>query len=316
LVNNTVTSNLHSHLQGISAFVHAVETGSFTAAATRMGLSKSAAGKCVARLETRLGVKLLNRTTRSLSMTVEGQAYYESCRKVLEELNTAEALLAARTRRVSGTLRINLPVSFGRLRVLPILAQLTQAHANLDLNIIFTDRHVDLVEEGVDLAIRLGDPGDHASLVGRRLGMQRSVICASPDYLQRRGIPATLDEVGGHDCLAFGKDGQPLAWPHLGATTGGLSRRTRPRHMISHGEALRDAALSGMGLACLATWLVVDDVLARRLDVVPIAAPVEDLPITALWPRSRALAPKVRVVVDALVDAFQPIPPWDQVWPA
>jgi len=308
-----MTSNLHSHLQGISAFVHAVETGSFTAAASRMGLSKSAAGKCVARLETRLGVKLLHRTTRSLSTTVEGQAYYESCRKILEELNAAETLLAARTSRVSGTLRINLPVSFGRLRVLPILTPLTRAHADLDLDVTFTDRHVDLVEEGVDLAIRLGDPGDHASLVGRRLGMQRSVICASPDYLQRHGMPASLDELRNHDCLAFGKDGQPLAWPHLAAK--GTLQKVRPRHIVSHGEALRDAALHGMGLACLATWLVVDDVLAGRLEVVPIAPPLEDFPISALWPRSRVLAPKVRVAVDALFAAFQPVPSWDRDWP-
>ncbi|CAB3774354.1 LysR family transcriptional regulator [Paraburkholderia humisilvae] len=291
----------------MSAFVHAVETGSFTAAAARMGLSKSAAAKCVARLEARLAVKLLNGTTRSLSMTAEGEAYYESCRKVLEELNSAETLLAASVRFISGTLRINLPVSFGRLRVLPILTGLTRVHPDLDLDVTFTDRHVDLIEEGVDLAIRLGDPGNHASLIGRRLAKQRSIICASPDYLRRRGVPSSLDSLSGHDCLAFGKDGQPLAWPYP------ESRRLRPRHTISHGEALRDAALSGMGLACLATWLVVDDVIAGRLNVVPISAPVEDLPITALWPRSRSLAPKVRVVIDALVGALQPVPSWDQI---
>ncbi|RQQ51243.1 LysR family transcriptional regulator [Burkholderia stagnalis] len=315
-VANPVTSNLHSHLQGIAAFVHSVETGSFTAAAARMGVSKSVTGKSVARLEARLGVRLLNRTTRSLGMTAEGLAYYDSCRKVLEELSAAETLLASSMRRVSGTVRINLPISFGRLCVVPVLAEIARAQADLDMNISFTDRRVDLVEEGVDLAIRIGDPGDHASLVGRQLCMQRLVICASPDYLRRRGVPASFDALRDHDCLAFGKDGQPLPWPHADAASGAGERPVRPRYTIGHGEALRDAARSGMGLACLATWLAIDDVRDGTLDVVPLGAPVEDVPITALWPRSRTLAPKVRVVVDALVDAFRPVPPWDLNWPA
>ncbi|MBN3817724.1 LysR family transcriptional regulator [Paraburkholderia sp. Se-20369] len=311
-VANTVSSNLHSHLQGIAAFVHAVETGSFTAAAARMGVSKSVTGKSVARLEARLGVRLLNRTTRSLGMTAEGLAYYASCRKVLEELSAAETLLASSMRHVSGTLRINLPIAFGRVCIVPVLAEIARAQADLDMDISFTDRRVDLVEEGVDLAIRVGDPGDHASLVGRRLCMQRSVICASPDYLRRRGVPASFDALREHDCLAFGKDGQPLPWPHADAD----AQSVRPRYTIGHGEALRDAARSGMGIACLATWLALDDVRDGTLDVVPLSAPVEDMPVTALWPRSRNLAPKVRVVVDALVDAFQPVPPWDLNWPA
>jgi DNA-binding transcriptional LysR family regulator len=302
----SVSLNIHSHLQGISAFVHAVETGSFTAAAARMGVSKSATGKSVARLEERLGIRLLDRTTRSLNLTAEGQAYYQSCLKVLEELNAAETLLASRKRVVSGTLRINLPISFGRLCVMPVLNEVADRNPDLNLDISFTDRQVDLVEEGIDLVVRLGDPGDHASLIGRRIGTQRSIICAAPAYLNRRGRPTSVEELVKHDCLAFAKDGRPLPWAISGPD--GLVRPfvIQPRHTVSHGEALRDATVNGLGLAYLSTWLAADDLRSGRLEVVPIATPAEDVPITALWPRSRDLAPKVRVVVDALVKAFMP----------
>jgi DNA-binding transcriptional LysR family regulator len=298
--------NLHSHLQGISAFVHAVETGSFTAAAARMGVSKSATGKSVARLEDRLGIRLLDRTTRSLNLTTEGQAYYQSCLKVLEELNAAEALLASRKRVVSGTLRINLPISFGRLCVMPVLVEVANSNPDLNLDISFADRQVDLVEEGLDLVVRLGDPGDHASLIGRRISAQRSIICAAPAYLDRRGRPTSVEQLGHHDCLAFAKDGRPLQWAVCDPDGLVRSFAIQPRHTISHGEALRDATVNGLGLAYLSTWLAADDIRSGRLEVVAVPTPAEDVPITALWPRSRDLAPKVRVVVDALVEAFMP----------
>ncbi|MCZ4072072.1 LysR family transcriptional regulator [Agrobacterium sp. LMR679] len=305
--------NLHSQLQGIAAFVNAVETGSFTAAAARLGVSKSATGKSVARLEERLGIRLLDRTTRSLNLTHEGHAYYQSCLKVLEELSTAEALLASRKSTVTGTLRVNLPVSFGRMCVMPVLMEVADRNPDLELDISFTDRRVDLVEEGIDLAVRLGDPGDHASLVGRRIGTQRSIICAAPAYLKRRGRPSSVDELEDHDCLTFAKDGRPLPWTAAGANGVFRPLTIRPRHTISHGEALRDATLNGMGLAYLSTWLAADEICSGRLEVLPIPTPAEDGPITALWPKSRDLTPKVRAAVDALVAAFMPLAPWDRV---
>lgn len=306
-----MNSNLHSHLQGISAFVHAVETGSFTAAAARMGVSKSATGKSVARLEQSLGVRLLDRTTRSLNMTAEGQAYYRSCLKVLEELDLAESVLASRKRTVSGTLRINLPISFGRSRVMPVLMEVADRNPDLDLDISFTDRRVDLVEEGIDLVIRVGYAGDQTTLMSRRIGTQRSIICAAPSYLERRGRPTSVEELDGHDCLAFARDGRPLPWAAVGSD--GVSKQfvVRPRYTISHGEALHDATVNGLGLAYLATWLAADSLRIGQLETVPIVTPAEDAAISALWPHSRNLAPKVRAVVDALVAAFLPIPSWD-----
>lgn len=295
--------NLHSQLQGISAFVHSVEAGSFTAAAHRMGLSKSATGKMVARLEARLGAQLLHRTTRSLSLTPEGQAYYESCRKVLEELDAAEALLASRRRLVSGKVRINLPVSFGRLHCMPVLMKLLAIHPALDLDVSFTDRRIDLIEEGIDLVVRLGDPGDQAHLVGRRIAWQRSVVCAAPDYLERRGRPSTIGDLANHDCLAFARDGRPLPWTILNENGIAQSVSVQPRHTISHGEALLDAAVRGLGLAYLSTWLAGDCISRGQLEVLPLSTPGEEAPISILWPGSRHLTPKVRTVVDALTSA-------------
>ncbi|MCB8877862.1 LysR substrate-binding domain-containing protein [Acidisoma silvae] len=304
----------HSQLTGISAFVHTVETGSFTAAAARMGLSKSAAAKKVARLEDRLGARLLERTTRRLNLTVEGEAYYRSCLKVLDELSATEALLASRQQAVSGRLRINLPISFGRLCIMPVLMDLLAQHPRLDLDVSFADRRVDLVEEGIDLAVRLGEPGDQASLIGRRIGTQRSVICGSPAYFALRGYPQSFEDLADHDCLGFVRDGRSSPWT-IALSDGALrDLAIKPRHTVSHGEALRDATLSGLGLSYLSTWLIADDVRSGRLESVLLAEPVMQWPITALWPRVRDLTPKVRVTVDALVKAFSPLPRWDRLF--
>ncbi|TKI06506.1 LysR family transcriptional regulator [Martelella alba] len=291
---------LHSQLLSMAAFVHTVETGSFTAAAVRMGVSKSATGKHVARLEQRLGVKLLNRTTRSISLTEEGKLYYRSCLNVMDELNEAESLLAARRQVVSGTLRISLPISYGRLCVMPVLAMLSAEHPELRLEMTFTDRRVDLIEENIDLAIRLGDTGNAASLSGRMLTRQRSVICASPAYLHRHGLPGSAKELLAHDCLGFSREGRVLPWKVLDEDGGITVFEPIIRHIVSHGEALRDAAVSGMGIAFLSTWLAGDDIRKGHLRIIPLATPEYDAPISALWPVSRHLSPRIRVVVDKL----------------
>ncbi len=299
-----------SDLQGISAFVHSVETGSFTAAAARMGLTKSAVGKSVARLEERLGVRLLQRTTRSLNMTAEGQAYYATCVTVLTELARAEAVLASRQQAVSGRLRVNAPVSFGRLWVAPVLCDLARTHSGLDLEVSFSDRLVDLVEEGLDLVVRLGDLGDQATIVARRLGTQRWAPCAAPAYLSARGRPQSLKELADHDCLVFSRDGHFLPWQFT-TQEGVVDVKVRPRHRLDHGEALRDAAVAGLGLAYFPTWLVADDLRAGRLETVLTNAPVDDGLIHVMWSRSKDMLPKVRVAVDALVAAFVPSRPWE-----
>lgn len=295
---------LHSQLLNMAAFVHTVETGSFTLAATRLGVSKSVTGKSVARLEQRLGVKLLNRTTRSVSLTEEGRLYYQSCLRVMEELDQAESILAARQQVVTGVVRISLPISYGRLCVMPILTAVSARYPQLNLDISFTDRRVDLIEENVDLAIRLGATGDYATLAARQLATQQSVICAAPAYLQRRGVPVNLADLAAHDCLGFSKDGRVLPWKILDAH--GNLKRVEPitRHIVSHGEALRDAAIGGMGIAYLSAWLAGDAIQQGQLQILAFATPESDAPITALWPVSRDLSPRIRVIVDALVNGL------------
>lgn len=307
-----MSSEPYAHLSGIAAFVHSVEAGSFTAAATRMNLSKSAVAKAVARLEERIGARLLDRTTRHIGLTDEGRRYYESCLKVLEELGNAEALLASRRREASGLLRISLPVSFGRQWVMPILLQVARQHPKLELDVSFTDRHVNLVEEGVDLVVRLGDPGDMSSLVGRKIGVQRSLLCAAPAYLDARGRPTSPADLAEHDCIVYARDGRPLPWVVLDRNGTPVSTQVKPRHTVSHGDALRDTAVSGAGLAFLSTWLAATDLRAGRLEAVMTAASVDDAPMHVLWPRTRDLTPKVRVVVDELVERFVPVPPWER----
>ncbi|WP_174869265.1 LysR family transcriptional regulator [Pectobacterium polaris] len=208
---------------------------------SRLGVSKSATGKHVARLEQRLGVKLLNRTTRSISLTEVGELYYRSCLRVMKV--------------VSGTLRISLPVSYGRICVMPVLATLCSEYPEFKLDITFTDRRVDLIEEYIDLAVRLGDTGNSASLAGRKIATQRSVICASPAYINRHGLPSSAEELLSHACLGFSRDGRVLPWKVLDDNGRMVLLEPTVRHIVSHGEALRDAAVGGMGIAFLSTWL-------------------------------------------------------------
>ncbi|WP_331458317.1 LysR family transcriptional regulator [Burkholderia sp. MSMB1498] len=300
-----------THLQGMVAFVHAVGAGSFTAAAARMGLSKSAVGKNVARLEARLGVRLLERTTRALTPTTEGRLYYESCLRILDELGHVESVLAQRRHEVAGPLRISLPTSFGRRWVLPVLFGLARRHPLLQLDVSLTDRFVDLVDEGIDVVVRLGELRDSANLVCRRLGVQRSVLCASPAYVATRGRPRTIDELEAHDCIVFARDGATIPWVFSDACNGAVTARVRAKHTIGQGDALRDATLAGAGLAYLPTWLVADDVHAGKLEIVLSEFTGGEMPIHALWLAARKLSPKVRAVIDELIEYFTPVPPWD-----
>lgn len=306
-----MTSYSAARLQGISVFVQAVDAGSFTAAGLRMGLSKSAVGKSVATLEQRLGARLLDRTTRRLALTVEGAEFYQVCRRILAELDEAESNAAARRQEVSGLLRVSLPVAFGQRWVMPVLAGLVQRHSRLQLDVSFTDRRVDLLDENVDLAIRLGPLPDSSSLSARALGCQHSVICASPAYLAARGVPASLADLTAHDCITFGQQGHALPWTVPDACGRPVKHLIEGRHRISDGEALRTALLAGLGLAEATTWLVGDELRSGALVAVLTPEPLASGPLHALWPATRDLAPKVRVAVDALVTTFLPTPPWE-----
>lgn len=298
-------------LKGITAFVQAVDAGSFRLAGERMGLTRSGVAKSVARLEERLGVRLIARTTRHFGLTDEGQAFYDSCTRALAELEGAEAAVSSRRAAPSGRLRIDLPHVFGRRWVLPALLDIGADYPDLRMDVSFSDRLVDPIEEGIDLVIRIGDLRDSAVLVARRLGVQASVVCASPAYLAAHGGPASIADLDGHACIAFGRDGRANPW--LFTTAGGkvVSAAVRGRYTFNHSDAIRAAACAGQGLALLATWLCAEDLRAGRLVAVMADIPTLGFPIHAVWPRTRHLAPKVRVVVDELVKRFSPRPPWE-----
>ncbi len=310
-MGGSLTTYSASRLQGITVFVQAVEAGSFTAAAHRIGLSKSAVGKSVATLEQRLGVRLLDRTTRRLALTVEGADFHQSCLRVLAELDEAESRAASRRQEVSGVLRISLPVTFGRRWVMPVLCGLARQHPKLTLDVSFADRAVDLLEEHIDLAVRLGDPGNSASLSARYLGHQRIVTCGSPAYFAEHGEPTCIGDLASHDCITFGQGGHVLPWKLLDNEGRTVDVKIKGRHTISDGDALRAAVLDGLGLAQFPTWLVADALRSGALQTVLAPQGVEGFPIHALWPATRDLAPKIRAAVDELIRAFTPVAPWD-----
>lgn len=290
------------NLSGITAFVTTAQSGSFTAAGELLGLTKSAVGKSVARLEAHLGVRLFLRTTRRLSLTPEGERYLESCKSALEILQHAEQDLTAQISRPSGRLRVDLPAAFGRKRLLPILLDIAKRYPELALSISFSERFVDLIEEGIDLVVRIGELDDSSTLVARRLTTQKLVVCASPGYLRQYGFPNTPEDIVRHRTVVGFRRNQPVSWI-LKDTSGQLSRFTPPAtHELADGDAMLTAVLNNAGLSQLPFWLVGDYIAKGELICVLEEYSGGEMPISAVWPKNRQLLPKIRFVVDELVE--------------
>lgn len=292
-------------LNGVDAFVAAVETGSFAAAADRLHLTRSAVAKAIARIEARLEVRLFHRTTRSIALTEDGQVYYERCVRALDELRAGQAALDSGRREAAGRLRVSVPVLFGRRCIAPILARLADDHPRLELEISFSDRPVDLVEDGFDLAIRNTAIGDGSGLMSRAISLQRQTVCASPAYLARRGRPETLDDLLGHDAISYGRAGRVRAWQF--PVGGGAPREIAPRSRLLFDdlEAMADAAEAGHGITWLPCWLIRERV--RLGTLVPL---LEDVPglvfrTYAIWPETPHLPLRVRLAIDAVVAALE-----------
>ncbi|CAB3931760.1 LysR family transcriptional regulator [Achromobacter insolitus] len=294
-------------LKGIEAFVCVADAGSFTAAADRLSLTASAVGKSVARLEARLRTRLFERSTRRLALTDAGRAYYRTCVRVLAELQDAEAVLAAERQEPAGRLRVDLPATFGRRVALPLLLQFAQRHPQLRPQVSFTDRFVDLADEGIDVAVRIGGPQRWAPGLGHRyLGSERVVFCASPQYLARRGVPQTADDLMRHDAVAYGRaDGEPASW-RIFQGAGPVSLRPIEGVMVlDSAEAQVDAVAAGLGIAQLATWLAADALRdGRVVEILPQLA-TEGLPLYLLWPLSKQLLPKVDAVLEMLGESLR-----------
>ncbi|MFK3659403.1 LysR family transcriptional regulator [Scandinavium sp. NPDC088450] len=289
------------NLKDIPVFVAAVEAGSFAQAATRLHLSRSAVGKSIARLEARLGVRLFQRTTRSQSLTDNGALFYERCQRALEEIRSAESLLETGKHQVRGRLRISLPVLFGRQCVAPLLIELAQEHPGLDLEMSFSDRVVDIVEEGFDMAVRNGALPENSLLVARRLGEHRMVLCASPEYLRKKGTPETVADLRQHTAINYQRAGKVLPWQL--ADNEGQPHSFIPASSLNMDDlqVIADTALAGFGLAWLPCWMVRKEIREGKLTPLLKQAPDVRFDVQAVWQQTPHLPLKVRVVVDRLV---------------
>lgn len=292
-----------NRFDGLLEFAETVRTGTFTAAAEVLGVTASAVGKSVTRLEARLGTKLLHRTTRSLSLTNEGEVYLATCLSVLDELDGAEGAFAVGRSVPVGRIRVDLPGAFGRRHVLPILLDLSERHARLDLSVNFSERTIDMVAESSDLAVRIGDLNDDSALTARRLGTQRLVVCAAPNYLAEKGVPGTPQDLQQKDCVFGWRRGQQGSWIFKSREGVTFSQDIRLRHEFSDGEAMVDAILAGCGVSQLPTWLVHEHLQRGTLVEILKDYAGAEMPIHAIWPQSRFMKPKLRVLIDALVDA-------------
>lgn len=286
-------------------FVTVAQSGSFTAAALALGITGSALSKSIVRLEARLGIKLLHRTTRRVSLTLEGEAYLASCLQAIRLLEETENSFASGKQNPSGRVRIDLPAAFGRRHVLPILLELAGKHPQLDLSVTFNERKVDLIQTNIDLVVRIGTLEDQADLVARRLGEQRLVICGSPSYLTRRGVPLTPDELSRHDCIIDWRSGHRHSWL-LRDSVGKTEAYDIPvRYEMGDGEAVLAAALAGLGLVQAPTWLVSEQLESGALIPVLNDQSGGEMPINLIWARSQHMQLKLRVVIDALLLAAQ-----------
>ncbi len=296
-------------LGALLAFVRVVEARSYSAAARSLGATTSALSKRVTKLEGALGVRLLERTTRRLGPTEAGGAFYARCVEVFEALGEAERAATRLGGGPRGTLRLSAPVIFGELHVAPLLPPLLARHAELRVDLALSDRFVDLVDEGFDLALRVGRLAD-SSLASRRLGRVPAVVCASPAYLARRGVPRAPDELAGHECLRYSLAGAGREWRLRGADGKERAFPTGGRCSLNHGGAMREVALGGGGLAQLPLFLVADALRAGRLRTVLDDFRPADFGIYAVYPTGQAPAPKVRAAVDFFAETLPPRLRW------
>ena len=297
-------------LAAMRAFVTVVDQGGFAAAARVTGQSRSAVNRLVIALEDDLGVQLLNRTTRRVSPTANGVAFHERAREILGDLDDAERDVRQSHREAVGRLRVNAPMSFGTMHLGPAVADFMAKHPRLQVDLQLNDRFVDIVGEGFDLAIRIAEPQEDTSFVDVRICEARRVICAAPAYLAEHGRPTHPRDLRHHACLHYGEAGN--LWRLIGPE-GSLAVHVDPVLSSNNGEVLRDAAVRGIGICLLPTFVVGAELQAGRLATVLADFVPPRLMLSAIYPPSRHLSAKLRLFTDFLVDRFGGGPHWDLV---
>lgn len=300
-------------LESDRMFVAVMEMGSFTAAAERLGTSSGQASKLVSRLESALGVRLLSRTTRAVTPTEAGQAYFDRLRPLLDEFDTLDAAVRDASHAPRGRLRLTAPLTFGTMEIAPALNAFAEKFPEIELDVGFTDRVVSLVDEGYDLAVRVGRPGD-SSMIARKLCNVRVVVVGSSAYLDRAGEPATPEELSKFDCILDTNFREPGRWPFRDAKGSAITLPVSGRIRYSNTEACLNAAEAGLGLTCVPSFIVGEALRSGRMRRVLQAYETEPYGVHALYPHSRHLAGKVRVLVDFLIERYRGTPHWEKGW--
>ena len=283
-------------------FLRVAELGSFSAVALQAGVARSVVTRQIAALETHLGVKLMARSTRRLALTSAGSAYLEKCRVILNLVEAAEADVAAERLTPRGNIRISLPLSFGIRRLAPLLLDFSQRHPEVSLDMDYSDRRINLIEEGIDLAIRITrrlEPGD----VARKIGTGRMLVVAAPEYLARHGRPQHPAELAHHECLGYASVGTPMPWQFM--IDGQLeSFPVRSRINANNGDVLTEAAAQGLGITLQPDFIVAGYLDAGRVEQILADFAIPELGIYAVLPSNRHVPHRVRVLMDALAAAL------------
>lgn len=290
-------------MQSMAVFRRVAEAGSFSAVARESDMSQSSVSKHIAALEERLGTKLLNRSTRQINLTEAGTEYYHYCVRILNEFQEAEASVGKGRIKPTGTLRLSSTAPFGKLYIIPALNNFLKKYPDIDIDYLMEDRYIDLVKEGIDLALRVGPLSD-SSLIARKIGSSKRVVVASPDYLMKYGFPKKPVDLQSHNCLLFSLLKTPDEWFFSSTQFGDESVSVNGRFKASSNEAIREAALSGLGIATLCEWHVSEYVKQGHLTVLMKNYELTPYDINAVYPERRYVPQKVKVLIDHLKKQF------------
>lgn len=291
-----------SKVNDILVFLAVVDAGNFVAGGRTFGLSRSTAGKAVARLENSYGVRLLNRTSRSISLTDEGRKLHEHGLAIRAAIEATGAAMAGTPGVPGGLLRITAPDALGRKLLLPVVQQFLRQWPDVRVEVSFSDSVDNLVEEGFDLGIRVGVRLPDNGLVTRTILTDSPLLCAAPEYFNDRQRPTSIEQLGSHDLLQFASRGERQGWTLTDANGYRIAAPGKVRLRMDSAAALRDAALAGFGIALLPQLLLAEDIAAGRLERVLPQVACEDVPVLALYPHKRLLEPRVRQFIDLLVE--------------
>lgn len=296
----------------IRNFVRVVESGSISHAADRAGLAKSAVSRRLSELEQRLGVQLITRTTRQMKLTDSGRSFYERAIRILADLEESEQAVRQEHGTLTGVLRVAAPLSFGLLHLGPAITEFRCNHSGLQFDLDFNDRQIDILQEGIDVGVRIGTL-ENSSLIARRLVPIRSVVCASPDYLKKNGTPQFPDDLRQHACLVYSNLPDPQTWTCLDYDNTEYNIKVPVAMKANNGDYLRQAAVAGLGIIRQPTFIAYQSIANGELVPILTSYTWPAVNAYAVYPQTRHLSRRVRSFVDFLVEKFQGTPHWDAV---